>query len=165
MASTLILHQPTSLKSPSSFVVPNSIRESIKGVICTEGIYDLVSLLEEYPTYDYFVHQAFGTDITIYKEESPSNWELYSKSSDVALVIPPILILHSKGDLLISMRQPEEFVKHLTNLVGSREEVLKIDYESLTVDHEDVYKIPEELARAVTDWVKLVESRSESRES
>lgn len=62
----------------------------VVGIVVVEGIYDLQSLLVEYPSYSGFVTDAFGQTL-------PSiDWE----------TIPVTAIIHSKADELLSLQQP-----------------------------------------------------------
>lgn len=144
----------------------------MKGLVCTDGIYDLVDMLEEYPSYDYFVKEAFGEEREVWRRESPAGWGLYSSSSgelerERAL---RFLILHSKQDELLSLRQSKLFVEHLGTLLGTEDlgkrgdgKVMggergsyEIDYECVVGKHEElVQRI--ELAQATVDWVKKIE--------
>src|SRR6185312_15107458 len=65
----------------------SSIRDQIRGVVGIEGIYDLVELVETWPSYIDFVSGAFGIDETIYKTASPQHYT-------PTVNIPPYLIIH-----------------------------------------------------------------------
>lgn len=155
MASTIVLKSPPS--AHSSFSVPTLVRLGIKGIICVDGIFDLPDLLEEYPTYDYFVKEAFGEDPKRYEEESPIHWGLFPAVDDKPSFFPPYFILHSKEDELMSDRQTKGFVAHLKGLIG--EEKVDTDYEGLRGTHEGLLKLPE-LAVLVKSWVDKNESRN-----
>ncbi|BGP22456.1 hypothetical protein JCM10295v2_001335 [Rhodotorula toruloides] len=169
MAGTLILRPPPS--SPSfghpSFDVPASLRRSISHIICIDGIYDLPTVLNEYPTYDSFVNDAFGRDPAVLAAESPARWDLYDRDGGRRLKTR-VVVLHSKEDELLSFRQPRVFLRRLRRLLegstaaGGREEAdepvseeekdlpdgVEADFASLKGGHYDVVR-REELAQAI----------------
>lgn len=63
----------------------------VAGIVVVEGIYDLDSLVAEYPAYGRFVNDAFG-----------SAWPTVDWEN-----APVSAIVHSKQDELLSLRQPE----------------------------------------------------------
>ncbi|GAA5826222.1 hypothetical protein JCM3770_006111 [Rhodotorula araucariae] len=162
MAASLVLHPPSS--TPPSFIVPTRIRHAIAGVICVDGIYDLPSLLAEYPGYASFVHEAFGPDPAVLAAESPARWLAHE---DVHGRTVRVLVLHSRADELLSLRQPCVFLQQMKHLFGAGpagretpdvevgEEVerdlpenVEVDFGSLTGGHYEVVK-GEELARVI----------------
>ncbi|GAA5877411.1 hypothetical protein JCM1840_006092 [Sporobolomyces johnsonii] len=161
MAAELVLRPPPSA-SPS-FAVPRAVRQSISSVICVDGIYDLPELLDEYPSYHYFVDDAFGTDAKILAAESPARWDLYD--DDAARKVR-FLVLHSKEDELLSLRQPQVFVRRLKELLGGTEAgeganeaekglpaTVEVDFDSLEGTHEGLLK-RDELPRAIARWMR-----------
>ncbi|CAG8801343.1 21403_t:CDS:1, partial [Racocetra persica] len=82
---------------------------SICGIVGIEGIYDVPSLLECWPTYTKFVEPAFGTDPEVYKSVSPQ----YHSIKDTVIKIPPYLIIHSSEDELVDIGQANNFYKYL----------------------------------------------------
>ncbi|BGP29677.1 hypothetical protein JCM10296v2_001416 [Rhodotorula toruloides] len=115
MAATLILRSPPS--SAHSFDVPASLRHSISHIICIDGIYDLPTLLDEYPSYDSFVHEAFGRDPALLAAESPARWGLYEEEGSKTRVV----VLHSAEDELLSFRQPRVFLRRMRRLLQGSE--------------------------------------------
>ncbi|GJN88223.1 hypothetical protein Rhopal_001188-T1 [Rhodotorula paludigena] len=117
MAATLVLRplptHPASSARSSPFSVPDIVRQAVRGIICIDGIYDLPALLDEYPSYASFVSEAFGTDLSVLAAESPARWDRYNDDAgrDVR-----ILVLHSKGDELLSLRQPRVFLRRVKQL-------------------------------------------------
>ncbi|GAA6033400.1 hypothetical protein JCM8097_006732 [Rhodosporidiobolus ruineniae] len=127
MAASLVLRPPSSPSSssasaspvpPPSFSVPTVVRRAITGIICIDGIYDLPSLLDEYPTYASFVNEAFGVDPAVLAAESPARWELYDDDAAEGRK-ERVLVLHSKEDELLSLRQPRVFLQRMKQLYGS----------------------------------------------
>ncbi|KAM0748377.1 alpha/beta-hydrolase [Meredithblackwellia eburnea MCA 4105] len=145
MALTTVQVPPTGVTP--SFTVPESIRSSIKGIIAVDGIYDLPDLLKEYPTYHYFVDDAFGKDEVVLANESPSNWSFPPGA------IPRILVLHSREDELLSLRQPTLYAAQMAKLKDSGMAVeVEVDFATLKGGHEACVRSPE-LAQAVARWV------------
>ncbi|GAA5857538.1 hypothetical protein JCM9279_000964 [Rhodotorula babjevae] len=178
MAASLILDPPTSPPSPS-FSVPRSVRLAVKGIICVDGIYDLPTLLDEYPSYASFIGEAFGADPVVLAHESPARWSAHGDERGRSV---RIVVLHSRADELLSLRQPRVFLRRLERVFGvggASERVetgaaaavddevgdelerslpsnVSCDFDSLTSGHYEVVK-GEELARAVRalspqDW-------------
>ncbi|GAA5836410.1 hypothetical protein JCM11251_007073 [Rhodosporidiobolus azoricus] len=117
MAASLVL-QPPSLPA-STFSVPPSLRQSIVSIICIDGIYDLPSLLDEYPTYSSFVNDAFGLDPATLAAESPARWGLYDEHEAERKQAVRVLVLHSVEDELLSLRQPRVFLRRMKQLFSS----------------------------------------------
>ena len=164
MAATIVLQPPSMERGAFSFAVPDQVRESIKGIACVEGIFDLVDLLDEYPTYDYFVEQAFGKDRELYAGESPAQWGLYPNGPFL-----DFLILHSRNDELLSTRQHEAFVRRLETLCGYTSRIAgtsgvmessrgrcELDLESLEGKHEEVPHMKQLTVRLVR-WIEKLE--------
>jgi len=73
--------------------------------------YDIPLIAERFPDYiGYFLNFAFGTDQSNWIIGSPSRakHEKYSKAK--------WLLIHSKGDELVDIKQPEVFYLHLQEL-------------------------------------------------
>jgi len=109
-------------------------------IVCTEGIYNLMSLIEEYPSYYSFIDNAFGPISDIWQEASPVNFSssLFCQN-DIILegaggggggsveitndnensyshYTGRLVLIQSSEDELLSMRQTEEFTKVLVLL-------------------------------------------------
>ncbi|BGP18847.1 hypothetical protein JCM10213_003502 [Rhodosporidiobolus nylandii] len=178
MAASLVLRPPSPPPaSPSastnephtalhSFAVPRAIRRHIFGIICIDGIYDLPSLLAEYPSYHYFVDDAFGTDAEVLAAESPARWGLHEDDEREGRRVR-VLVLHSREDELLSLRQPRVFLRQLRQLYvagaggqksadepveGNEERDLpdnvEVDFDSVTGTHEGLLDT-EELAKVI----------------
>lgn len=153
IALSLVLQPPKGSKLDGA--VEKEARRAVKGVICVDGIYDLPSLLEEYPTYDYFVNDAFGLEPSYLAHESPARWGLIEEEGEREL---KVLVLHSKEDELLSLRQPDEFVQRFKATLEEREGrgSVEVDYEALKDGHAQLLNM-EELPLAVGEWVRRVE--------
>ncbi|KAI8881316.1 alpha/beta-hydrolase [Backusella circina FSU 941] len=80
----------------------------IRGLIGTDGIYDLPLLVDRYPSYLDFIAQAFGNDTSTYAAASPT----HKRSNAHA----PVLIIQSLEDELLDTSQSEAMVRHLLSL-------------------------------------------------
>lgn len=157
IAMSLVLRQPLSESSTEpTFAVRDDVRQAVKGIVCIDGIYDLPSLLEEYPSYDSFINDAFGLDADVLERESPARWELPEQTGVKRRL--RILVLHSREDELLSMRQPENFVIKMRWLLRDAPErgQVEADYESVAGTHDDLLKTSE-LSVTVKTWVAKVE--------
>lgn len=101
------------------FTVPLRVRQSIQALIAVDPIVDLVELIDEYPTYAYFIEEAFGADRSTWEADSPARWGLYDlKEEKTEQDYLRILLLHSRQDELLSLRQPRYLVSRLVPLLG-----------------------------------------------
>lgn len=100
-----------------------TIRSKIKAWIGLDGIYDVQSLLQEYPDYAGFVSQAFidpkseplpsdnpASDERLKSVSLPA-WP-YNAAGDGEEGLPHVYIAHSKDDELLSFRQSIEAAQH-----------------------------------------------------
>lgn len=168
MAASLVLRPPPS-PTPPSYSVPPAVRHAVRGIICVDGIYDLPALLAEYPSYDSFVHEAFGSDPRVLAHESPARWSLYDKGDgdDGRRRDLRVVVLHSRNDELLSLRQPRLFLRRMKQLFGGGDDAADLadedvgdeaerdlpanvacDFAALKGGHYEVVK-GEELARAL----------------
>ncbi|KAH9063385.1 Alpha/Beta hydrolase protein [Lactarius vividus] len=96
--------EPTLVPSPE-------LLRAIRGVIFSEGIYNIDALLQSFPTYrDWFIADAFG-DLSNYNQYSVTSMPLCEGASHIHWVI-----VHSKGDTLVDMRQSQGMYEHLRSL-------------------------------------------------
>ncbi|CAG8550614.1 4561_t:CDS:1 [Paraglomus brasilianum] len=124
----------------------SSIRDQIRGVVGIEGIYDLVELVETWPSYIDFVSGAFGIDETIYKTASPQHYT-------PTVNIPPYLIIHSRDDELVHLAHSQKFVFHVQKFA------VKCDFDtSLTGTHDGILKTGN-LVDRIAEFVIMLESR------
>ncbi|BGO89190.1 hypothetical protein JCM10020v2_000810 [Rhodotorula toruloides] len=145
MAATLILRPPPSCTP--SFDVPASLRHSISHIICIDGIYDLPTLLDEYPSYDSFVHDAFGRNPAVLAAESPARWDLY----DGEALKTHVVVLHSAEDELLSFRQPRVFLRRMRRLLAGSDAARGREEAGQPVEEEEK-DLPEGV---VADFVSL----------
>lgn len=152
IALSLVLQPPKGSKLEGA--VEKDVRSAVKGVICVDGIYDLPTLLEEYPSYDSFVNDAFGLELSYLAQVSPARWDLVEEEEREL----KILILHSKEDELLSLKQPDEFVRRFKARLEDKQGrgSVEVDYESLKDSHAQLLN-REELPLAVGQWVRKVE--------
>lgn len=166
MCLQLLLGPPPS-GSKASALDPR-IQSRIEAAFLIDGIYDLPSLLEEYPSYRSFVQEAFGEDAKgAYEVESPARWPVRSS----VLSRTEMHVLHSRQDELLSLAQPH-YLLHRLGLArtaalaaaaaagGSESDLpplrpLKVDFEALTGTHDEVVHAKSEaLARYVAAAVR-----------
>ncbi|KAK4045983.1 hypothetical protein OIV83_006468, partial [Microbotryomycetes sp. JL201] len=142
--------KPSNADHPFCALPPN-VRRAIRHVVCVDGIFDLPTLLEEYPTYDSFVGEAFGLDPDVLEQESPARWNLFADEDSPRRV----LVLHSKADELLSTRQPDEFVKRFSALQRRHDgqALLEVDYDSLKGTHDGVLRT-DVLPRKIASWLE-----------
>lgn len=140
MCLQILLQPPTGSTSPHD--VPTLLRNKIDQVFLVDGIYDLPSLLDEYPSYSSFVSEAFGgPSAANYELESPARW---SVPSSVLERRTRFHILHSKLDDLLSLRQPDFLHERLEAAfanAGPRSAsptTIQVDYDTLQGAHYDV---------------------------
>ncbi|KAI5479036.1 kynurenine formamidase [Pseudohyphozyma bogoriensis] len=151
IAASLVLSPPKLSSTPPSFGVPTTIREAISSIVCVDGIYDLPVLLEEYPSYSYFVDPAFGTSEATLIAESPARWELASSRREGKAT--KILVLHSREDELLTLRQSEVFVERLREVLGKEfERDVVVDFETVKGKHGELLERGE-LPKRVGEWV------------
>lgn len=98
-----------------------SLNGAVKAIIGLDGIYNLSYLLEEYPDYAVFLHQAFGED------------HVWPKLDLKSLERIPILVAHSKEDELLSLKQSRWFFAKL----GEREVDTVLDVDTLKGTHHE----------------------------
>lgn len=160
--SALLTPPPLAAPLRPEFAVPPGVRAAVAGVVCSEGIYDLPTLLEEYSDYAGFVVDAFGGDGARYARESPARWRLPGQGAEggARARAVRILVLHSREDELLSLRQPEWFVANVQGLLeeaGTERGTIEFDYDSLRGKHDEVPVRPE-LPAAVAKWLATIEA-------
>lgn len=126
----------------------------INKVIFLDGIYNINLLLEEYPDYEFFVVDEFGSkDIAIKYCNCISNndndnircdniIQLYDKLDKISIV-------HSLNDELLSLKQPNDFLNWLITNGVNKDKIEKI-YKNFG-EHNNVY-ISKEVAKIVYDF-------------
>lgn len=106
MLASIILDssEPTLVPSPE-------LLWAIKGVIFSEGIYNIDALLQSFPTYrDWFIVNAFG-DLPNYNQSSVTSTPLREGASHIHW-----LIIHSRGDTLVDVSQSRGMYEHVQSL-------------------------------------------------
>lgn len=138
--SHLVFGLPTSDKDPSSATLRPalaSLMRKTKGLAFLDGIYNVVALATEYPSYRFFIDAAFGDDPT-------SRWtgaDVFNP--DDATAPPPpkelqgigkIIIAHATADELLTPAQGLLFLAHLRNI--GLADVTEWDEETLKGTHD-----------------------------
>jgi hypothetical protein len=97
------------LDSSEPALVPSAaLLRAVRGVVLSEGIYDIDNLLESFPTYlDWFIRQTFGS-LPTYDRYSATRMALREGAKHIYWII-----LHSKGDTLVNMLQSQAIYGHL----------------------------------------------------
>ncbi|KAH6918676.1 Alpha/Beta hydrolase protein [Coprinopsis sp. MPI-PUGE-AT-0042] len=132
-------HMLASILLDSDAVTPSlaptaQLLEAVKGVILSEGIYDLDLLLKTFPKYGaWFINEAFGTAQS-YSEYDINHYQLRPLDNRTAYW----LIIHSTGDDLIDTDQSKTMYAHLCNLYGQTRITAVLD--RLVDGHDDILK-------------------------
>lgn len=120
-----------SSKSTPSLSPSPTLLNAVRGVALSEGIYDIDLLLQSFPTYkSWFISNTFG-DKPSYLDDSTTSYPRRENGGD-----PAWLILHSSGDTLVDEAQSQAIYQHLESLKFT----VKKDWESLTIEHNDMLK-------------------------
>ncbi|KAJ3011812.1 Kynurenine formamidase [Thoreauomyces humboldtii] len=95
-----------------------SLWDAIGGVVGVEGIYDIPSLVDEWPSYIDFIEEAFTSDRSIWTDASPQCHTLPSTTPKGAppYVLPPHLIIHSPDDELLNTGPSKEYADHIKTM-------------------------------------------------
>lgn len=124
-------HMLSAILLDSSPITPGltpsqALIDSVRGVILSEGIYDIDTLLTSFPTYrDWFIQPTFGPSES-YAEFSVLGYPLRSPSNI------SWLLLHSQGDSLVDVPQTEAMHKHLLDIYPQG---ISINTNDLTDEH------------------------------
>jgi len=97
------------LDSAEPALVPSAaLLRAVRGVVFSEGIYDINTLLKSFPTYrDWFIREAFGS-LPTYNRYSTTRMALRDGTKHICW-----MILHSKGDTLVDILQSQAIYNHL----------------------------------------------------
>jgi acetyl esterase/lipase len=100
------------LDSADSVLVPSpTLLRAVRGVVFSEGIYDIDTLLKSFPDYrDWFIRDAFGS-LPTYDRYSITRMALRDGAEHIRW-----MILHSKGDGLVDILQSQAIYDHLQSL-------------------------------------------------
>jgi hypothetical protein len=109
----------------------SALLDAIKGVVMSEGIYDLDLLTAHFPEYlDWFVAPAFGK-LDSYAAFAVANYAPRRLGFDW-------LFIHSQGDTLVDFPQSEKMLRCLQAEYGPSAD-RRISYDtSLTQSHDDI---------------------------
>lgn len=130
-------HMLASIFLDSSATTPTltpspSLLASVKGIVVSEGIYNIDGLLLRFPTYgEWFIENTFG------KHESYAQFDV-SRYPLRSLGIF-WLVLHSKEDTLIDEPQSEGMYRHLHSLYGDDKECILFNADALKGEHNDIF--------------------------
>jgi hypothetical protein len=100
------------LYSAEPALVPSAaLLRAVRGVVFSEGIYDIDTLLKSFPTYrDWFIRETFGS-LPTYDRYSTTRMALRDGAKHIRW-----MILHSKGDTLVDILQSQAMYDHLQSL-------------------------------------------------
>lgn len=112
----------------------------INKAIFMDGIYNIQLMLEEYPQYDFFVNEEFGSvDNGIQLCNSVGkNDNMFPKAYKE---LKNIIILHSLNDELLSLKQPDNFKNWLefNGVKKNGKEIIDVIYDDFG-EHNEVYQ-------------------------
>ena len=121
------------LDSAEPTLVPSAaLLRAVRGVIFSEGIYDIDTLLESFPTYrDWFIRETFGS-LPTYDRYSTTRMILRDGTKHIRW-----MILHSKGDTLVDILQSQAIYDHLQSFYGGLEggDQIAKNWDDLEEDH------------------------------
>ncbi|KAJ7156066.1 Alpha/Beta hydrolase protein [Mycena crocata] len=117
---------------------PPAVRQAVRGVVMSEGIYDIDLLLRRFPDYrEWFIASVFG-DRQDYADVSVTQMPLRKPESDLRW-----LVIHSTGDTLVDVPQTDAMYEHLRALYGSAADVhVTRNTDRLDMDHNDILRSP-----------------------
>ncbi|KAJ7109282.1 Alpha/Beta hydrolase protein [Mycena epipterygia] len=116
---------------------PPAVLQAVRGVVLSEGIYDIDLLLTRFPAYRrWFIASAFG-DHASYADVSTTRLPLREGSNLRWLVV------HSTGDTLVDIPQSDAMYTHLRTLYGAEADArVARDVDRLDMEHSDVLQSP-----------------------
>lgn len=135
LTSILLSPAPTSKVFPS-LTPSGSLLRAVKGVIMSEGIYDVDLLLKSFPAYrEWFIADAFE-DLDSYVDVNTAAYKMREGGKGIRW-----LVLHSKGDTLVDEVQSQTMVAHLKTFESTAHESGDAghveSYFDLTQEHND----------------------------
>ncbi|KAF8212336.1 Alpha/Beta hydrolase protein [Mycena galopus ATCC 62051] len=126
-----------------SLTPPPAVLKTTKGVVMSEGIYDLDLLLARFPTYrEWFIAGAFG-ERESYSDASTTQLPLHTAVT--AETNLRWLIIHSTGDTLVDQAQSDAIYGHLRALYGdgaAADAHVTRNVDRFDVEHDDVLGSP-----------------------
>ncbi|KAI0006081.1 Alpha/Beta hydrolase protein [Russula compacta] len=97
--------------SEPALVPPVALLRAVRGVVFSEGIYDIDTLLRSFPAYrNWFICDAFG-DLPTYDRYSVTKMTLREGAKHIYW-----FIVHSKGDSLVDSLQSQAMYDHLQSI-------------------------------------------------
>jgi hypothetical protein len=116
-----------------------TIVKQTKGIAFLDGIHDLLDLVTEYPSYEFFVEKAFGTSSQDWDKASVSTQSIEDLPENTVNLLksqqaPKIVVAHATQDELLSERQSRTWFEWLRDLKG--EEGLSYDNTTLVGSHD-----------------------------
>jgi acetyl esterase/lipase len=148
-------HTPA-LAPPSPAPGRAGLITALRGIVCSESIFDIDALLVSFPAYrDWFIANAFGPGPSY----AAANVATYPRYADGAHI--RWLISHSSGDTLVDVRQSRAMYDHLRALYGDEEarsaedapRMITLDTKNFIQEHDDV--LDEEMfAEMVCNFVR-----------
>lgn len=160
-------HMLASIILDSDFITPtlspsSRLLQAVKGLVFSEGIYNIDTLLERYPDYHgWFIDDAFGAQ----QSYSAYDVNLYRLRKSAAPDTPPAswLIIHSKGDELVNVGQSEEMYDHLSRLYGDLAGAhISRSTDRLVASHDDILRGDEDYLDIVQTFVERVNNTLQS---
>jgi len=122
-----------------SLNTPSRLLDAIKGVIMSEGIFDIDQLVSCFPQYrERFVSDAFGGTAKF------SDFSVFNYPSREHMDSTRWLLVHSKGDSLIDVGQSQAMYEHISRLYLKQnlpvDKHVYIDTDGLQAEHDDIFK-------------------------
>lgn len=122
-----------------SLNTPARLLDAIKGVVMSEGIFDLDQLLSRFPQYrERFVANAFGDTVKF------SDFSVVNYPSRDHMDSTRWLIIHSKGDSLVDIGQSQAMYEHISRLYLKQnlpvDKHVRLDIDELQAEHNDIFK-------------------------
>ena len=131
MLTSILLSSPN-FKAFPSLTPSEGLLQSVRGVIMSEGIYDVDLLLKSFPTYrEWFIANTFS-DLDAYAAVNTSAYEMRQGGEDIRW-----LVVHSKGDTLVDEVQSQRMVAQLKTFKSATSHVES--YFGLTHEHNDIF--------------------------
>lgn len=142
------------LDSAEPALVPSTaLLRAVRGVVLSEGIYDIDALLKSFPTYrDWFIRETFGS-LPTYDRYSTTRMALRDGAKHIRW-----LILYSKGDTLVDILQSQAIYDHLQSLYdGSLQDAGQVtkNWDDLEDDHNVILQT-EKYIQIVGDFISSI---------
>lgn len=153
MGHSCSAHMLAAIFLDSSAVTPNltpspALLNAVKGIVTSEGIYDLELLCSRFPDYlSWFIAPAFG-NLKTYAPYAVTNYNLRRPGINW-------LLIHSQGDTLVDVPQSEKMLAHLKSEYGPSANGHIFYDTSLTQGHNDIL-VTDEFVQIVGQFVEKV---------